>query len=364
MHKQSICLLIPSLKVGGMERVMSQIANYLAKKDEFTVDLVMYGKKPTVFFPLDDTINTYSSGIEYQEKKRIWFSIKTLLYIRKKVRKLNPDIVISFGEVWNSFVLTALLGTSYPVFISDRCKPDRKYNQLNAFLRKWLYPKATGIIAQTEFAKQFYFKSKLNSNIAVIANPIQEKNKLVMQRQNIILSVGRLIQTKHHDRLIKVFSKLNAPDWKLIIAGGDALKQKNMEKLKILVTKLGLDDRVFLAGEIKDIDQYYYKSKIFAFTSSSEGFPNVVGEAMLAGLPVVSYDCVAGPSEMINEGENGFLVPLFDDQLMQERIQLLIDQEGQRERMSEKAQLSMTNFSIENIGDKFLKFILDESTSN
>ncbi|NMC40766.1 MAG: glycosyltransferase family 4 protein [Bacteroidales bacterium] len=181
---------------------------------------------------------------------------------------------------------------------------------------------------------------------------------MIIKKENWILTVGRLIKTKHHDRLIRIFSRLNAPGWKFIIIGGDALKQNNLPLLYKLVKEFVLTGSVIFTGNLSDIDEYYYKSKIFAFTSSSEGFPNVVGEALSAGLPVVSYDCVAGPSEMITDGENGFLVPVFDDDLFRKRLQQLIDDEGLRQKMSAKAPASVERYAIEKIGKQYLDFIL------
>ena len=111
--------------------------------------------------------------------------------------------------------------------------------------------------------------------------------------------VGRLIKTKHQDNLIKIFASINKKDWKLVIVGYDHLKQMNMEPLKKLALDHGLADRVVFAGKQSDVEKYYLSSKIFAFTSSSEGFPNAIGEAMAAGLPVVAYNCVAGPAEKL-----------------------------------------------------------------
>ena len=107
--------------------------------------------------------------------------------------------------------------------------------------------------------------------------------------------VGRLIKTKHQDKLIEMFAKVSLPDWKLIIVGYDHLKQHNMERLKELAKNLDIEQRVVFTGKQDNIDEIYSKSSIFAFTSSSEGFPNVIGEAMAAGLPVIAFDCVAGP---------------------------------------------------------------------
>ena len=157
--------------------------------------------------------------------------------------------------------------------------------------------------------------------------------------------------------MIKLFSELNRADWKLIIVGGDAQNQNNMAKLKAQLSEMGTSTNIELAGTQKDVESYLLKSKIFAFTSSSEGFPNVVGEAMSAGLPVISYDCVAGPSDMIEDGVNGYLVPVFDDELFKQRLLELMDDEEKREKMGQKAKESIRRFEVEKIMTKFYEFI-------
>jgi glycosyltransferase involved in cell wall biosynthesis len=115
---------------------------------------------------------------------------------------------------------------------------------------------------------------------------------------------------------------------------------------------------VELAGKQYNVEAYYLKSKIFAFTSSSEGFPNVIGEAMSAGLPVIAFDCIAGPAELIQDSENGFLVPLFDYDLFREKLELLMDNEHLREKFGGAAARSINRFSVDSIGHKFYSFLL------
>ena len=86
-----------------------------------------------------------------------------------------------------------------------------------------------------------------------------------------------------------------------------------------------MGEKIILAGTQKDVESYLLRSRIFAFTSSSEGFPNVVGEAMSAGLPVVAYDCVAGPSDMVVNDRNGYLIPLFDKGAFGVKLKYLMD---------------------------------------
>jgi GalNAc-alpha-(1->4)-GalNAc-alpha-(1->3)-diNAcBac-PP-undecaprenol alpha-1,4-N-acetyl-D-galactosaminyltransferase len=99
-------------------------------------------------------------------------------------------------------------------------------------------------------------------------------------------------------------------------------------------------------------------SKIFAFSSASEGFPNVVGEAMSAELPVVSFDCIAGPSDLISDGKNGFLIPMLNQQLFAEKLQLLIDDSSLRDEMGKKSKELIQKFELNYICAEFENFLI------
>jgi len=131
-----------------------------------------------------------------------------------------------------------------------------------------------------------------------------------------------------------------------------------MIRLKELAIKLGIEQRVIFWGKQENVEEIYYKSSIFAFTSSSEGFPNAIGEAMSAGLPVVAFDCVAGPSEMITDGHNGFLIPLFDFRQFEERLAALMNDESLRTKLGSNAKESIKKYSSETICKAFYKFVL------
>ena len=170
--------------------------------------------------------------------------------------------------------------------------------------------------------------------------------------------VGRLIKTKQQDKLIEMFAKVKLPEWKLIIVGYDHLKQQNLERLKELAKELNIENQVVFTGKIKNIDKVYRQSSIFAFTSRSEGFPNTIGEAMAAGLPVIAFDCVAGPSEMITDGYNGYLIPLQNYELFQARMSELMASEELRKQLGLNARQSIRKFSKERICDSYNSFML------
>ncbi len=354
-----ILIVIHSLKVGGMERVATELANSFGAQNNLEVHIILYGIKRDIFYSLNQNIVVHKPNFKFDNHNRTVSTIKTLIFLRKKIKSLQPDTVLSFGEYWNNLVLLATLGMKVPVYIADRSTPMKNLGKVQNSLRQYLYPKAEGLIVQTEKAKDIYKKSFKNLQIEAIGNPISQmdsQNNIV--RENIILTVGRLIETKHQDNLIHIFSKLKALDWKLVIVGANAKKQNTKEKLEKLIKNLKLEDRVILVGNQKDVTAFYLESKIFAFTSSSEGFPNVIGEAMSAGLPVVAYDCMAGPSEIISDGDDGFLVPVFDDVFFQQKLKFLMKNEDTRKIMGLKAARNIKKYNSNVIAEKFLKVIL------
>ncbi len=358
VKKKDICFVIHSLQAGGMERVMSELLNYFAASNRYHVHLVLYGIKRDVFYDISKDIIVYRPSFEFDNSKRVLSTIKTNFFLRKTIQKINPVAALSFGERWNSMVLLALLGTKVPLYVSDRAQPNKSLGKLHDALRKWLYPNAKGVIVQTEKALAIYKGMYAQTNFKVIGNPIRQIPAQDIPRENCILMVGRYIKSKQQDVLIEIFSKLNAPDWKLVLVGYDHLKQSNQEEWEALAKKLHVADRVVFAGKQSDVERYYLSSKIFAFSSASEGFPNVVGEAMSAALPVVSFDCIAGPSDLIINETNGFLIPLGDQKLFVEKLQVLIDDSGLREEMAMKSKQLIQKFELNYICNEFENFLV------
>lgn len=339
---------------------MSELAAYFCQKPDLEVHLVLYGINRDIFYTLPDNLIIHRPSFTFDNHKRLRHTLKTLWFLRATIRRLHPDSVLSFGEYWNNFVLLALYGLRYPVYVSDRCQPDKSLGRVQDSLRNLLYPKARGVIAQTIHAKRIYEAMYQHPRIAVIGNPIRSiAPQATVQREKMVLSVGRLIASKHHDELIRLFVQVRRPDWKLVIVGDDAIKQQNKRRLQALIEELGATGCVELAGKRSDVENFYLRSSIFAFTSSSEGFPNVIGEAQSAGLPVVAFDCIAGPSDMIQDGQNGFLVPLFNYALFAERLAALMDDAALREQLGQAAQQSIRQFSTAAIGEKFYETVFN-----
>ncbi|WP_157231592.1 glycosyltransferase [Cecembia lonarensis] len=147
-----------------MERVMSELAAYFCSKEEYEVHLVLYGLTREIFYPIPETIIVHKPIFEFDNSKRTWNTFKTLWFLRQKIKKVQPDTILSFGELWNNFVLLATLGLKFPVFVSDRCQPDKRWGRIQEILRNKLYPNAAGVICQTETARKIFQKMFHNEN--------------------------------------------------------------------------------------------------------------------------------------------------------------------------------------------------------
>jgi glycosyltransferase involved in cell wall biosynthesis len=352
MKQKKICLILPSNKCGGMENVMITIAHYFATNN-IDVHFVFLGKGN--FYVLNEKIKVYYPKCGY--KNKLYTTVKLLLFLRNTIRLINPYSILSFGEMYNSFVLLSCIGTKHRIFVSDRSKPNKDWGIFHNLLRKFIYKKATGIIAQTTFAKDFLFKETKNNNITIINNPIKTINcpsKIEDPRKNKILFVGRLIKSKRVDLLIEIFSQTANDSWVLQIVGDG----NEREYLESKVREINLIDRIFFEGTQKNIDNYYLTSSIFAFTSNSEGFPNAIGEAMSAGLPIICFDCIAGPKDLVENEINGFLIENDDINDFKNKLSLLMSNYELRKSFGNASKIISKNFDAELISKKYLNVLL------
>lgn len=351
--KIKIALIIPTLKQGGAERVISELANAFYSKGH-TVLLVLLSQAIEDFYELNSGIQVYRLQFEGGHIRQKVLSLTSSLFnLRSIILKENPDAVLSFGDKYNVYTLLATKFLKTKVFISDRSNPKRKIPRSTEILRKHLYKYATGIIAQTALAKEILEQKTNSKNIRVIPNPLKEIKKYPgIEREKIILNVGRLVPQKGQTYLLEAFSKIKDKSWRLVLLGNGPL----LDALQKQAIELGIQDSVSFPGAVKNVDEWLARASIFAFPSISEGFPNALVEAMGAGLPCVSFDCDAGPAELINNGENGFLLPVKDINALSDTLEELASDPELRKKLGANAELSAQRFSIDIISTKYLDF--------
>jgi len=353
-QKEKICLVIPSLRAGGMERVMCELAEYFSSQSGIEVIMITLGKTDK-FYLVPQGVILYEPGFIFNSKLRFLFTLRTILFLRKIIRNTKPVAVLSFGETYNSFVLLSTLLLRRRVFVSDRSKPNKKWGNFHETLRRLLYPQAAGIICQTKYSSAFMVAEIGHTNIRIIPNPVKPFQANHVVKENIILNVGRLIKTKQIDFLIENFARIEVDNWQLWVVGDGPEKAS----LETLVMKLGIEKKVIFWGMQQNMVELYNKAKIFAFTSRSEGFPNALLEAMSAGLACITLDCIAGPSDLIVDGENGFLVSEGEAAEYRSKLNTLVMDEALRVKFSQAAMLKAKEFHIEKIGNEYLKFMFE-----
>jgi glycosyltransferase involved in cell wall biosynthesis len=359
LKKKKLAFVLPSLNAGGAERVGSTLANELCNKYEVFI-ITLGNVEP--FYYLQNNIKHIKCANRSLNSKNIFQAIRNNFYLLKKLKNIlkenDIDLCIGFTTTANILAIIVSKNIKIPCIISERSNPNIYVpNKLWKYFRKMTYRKADFIVVQTKSNLSYFRSFTTKEKAIVLPNPlsgefINKKNRNT-NRENVILSVGRLDKNKAQDLLISAFSNINTDGWHLIFVGEGVEKQNYIN----LTKSLGLESKVSFVGNSTSIYNYYNTSKIFAFTSQSEGFPNVLIEAMYFELPCISTDCPSGPSEIISDGSNGFLIPVNDQIALENKLTLLMSSESLRKKIGEKAFLSVKEYQTKNVVKKWDKII-------
>lgn len=332
--------------------MISLLANWLVN-EVATVNLILLTKAPK-FYDLDPRIRVHEPSFSIEVLGRLRFTLKSFFWLRSLWKKLQSSAALSFGGKYNAFVLMSALGKGQKVFVSDRSRPSMRYGRILDKLNPLVYRQAAGIVAQTATAKTLMHKLTGHKNIEVIPNPVPQIPLEKGPRQKVILNVGRFIASKHQDWLIDYFEQIEDPEWTLRFLGDGP----NWDEVRAKAARSPKKERIEFLGNVNPITPYYKEAGIFAFTSSSEGFPNALGEAMAAACPVISFDCEAGPADLIEHEKSGYLVGLADHSDYIAKLQLLATDADKRESLGLAGWEQMKLFELSKICTNYLNFML------
>lgn len=349
-----IAIVVPSLAPGGMERVAVLCANHWSLQSNNKVYLFTLNSIPS-FFQLNPEVKVIQPDFETEKLGFAFRALKTIFFLRTQFRRNGIQYGLAFGDRYNSLSLLANLGTPVRLFVSNRQNPLLSNGRLVDFTNYCLYRFAAGIIAQTNLAKTIFLKRYGNSNVIVIPNPIVQYDCNVNTRNKWIICVGRFAARKNQEDLVRIFSACNHKEWHLYLVG-DGPKRGLVESA---IAHSECASRIAITGFEKEVGKYYYQGSIFAFTSRSEGFPNALAEAMSAGMAVIAYDCVAGPRDLIDDNVNGFLIVDGDERMFQEKLLILMTDDGLRERFGQAAKKKAAEFQQEKIIDRIAQVVLN-----
>lgn len=347
---KKIAFVVGGMKRGGAERVISILSREYAKRGwEVSIIQLLF---PDVEYLLDDkiTIVDLSGNISSRIRRLPYWVIN----IRKYLRRKQINTVVSFVTRVNIITLFSTMGLKMRKIVSERNDPVHDGRGLIArMLLKPLYLSADGIVFQTERSMR-YFNKQIVRKGTIIYNPIEVSKYARNVASHKIVSVGRLESQKNHKLLIYAFSEIVKmhPEYELWIYGEGKLRSELTEQ----IISLGLVEKVFLPGIVKDVHDQISDAEIFVLSSDYEGLSNALMEAMMMGLPCISTDC-AGSDEIIENGINGLLVSVGDKTALCVAINMLIKNEKLRHKIANTARETSKRFSTERIFNEWQKVI-------
>ncbi len=320
-----ILFFIDKLHGGGAERVATILMNHLCEKHEVT----------TVFFDgKDDSCQISDSipihRISNKKQNKIMRFIYRIMEIRKEIKQDSPDLIISFLTPTNINILISSLFLKKKIIVSERSTLKRESSKTVRVARKILYPLANKIVFVTNSDRQEFGLPQKSLTIynPSMLKPFADYNN----RQKTIITIAHAYRwhIKGLDLLIKAWENISPqnPDWTMEILG-----KKQNTQLPNGIT-LQNQERVSWAGWIDNISDTLSSKSIFVLASRFEGCPNSLIEAMSQGCACIGTDCDGGMKEIITDGVDGIIAKSEDIDDIARKIQMLIDDEKLRRKLS------------------------------
>lgn len=355
---KKIVFIMPSLAGGGAERVVSILTNYLSKKNyEVTV---FFLRSNQCVYTLNEQVKLDTSCIG--TSNGLVKKATTVRNIRNFMIKNRDAVFISFLTNENLYTTFAAIGLGVKVIVSERNDP---YQTIRGVLNKYIVNKlyetkqCKRVVFQTEGAKSFYSK-KIQDKGEIIANPMKEDLPMPYsgERRKEVVTFARLEPQKNFPLLIEAFELFlkKHSDYSLSIYGNGTME----EELKNLVLLKNLNNKVYFKGFTSSLHEKVRTAAMFVLPSDYEGLSNSMLEAMAIGLPCVCTDCSPGGARMyIDNGINGFLVPVKDSGAMCSAMDKIANNKQLSENFSKEATTLREKLSIEAIGEKWERIIGD-----
>ena len=358
------------IHLAGTERVFTDKMNYLADKMGYDVTLLTYEQGDHPFpFPLSSKVKHVDLDARFFTLYRYtrivrWFKEWRLSQsLRQRFNgimiEMSPDIVIAPTYYPNVLSMIAQCPTKFFKILESHI--DKRFILINESWRNknifQIVRSAYHTFIENRASKHFDILVALNPEDAddwaryvktiVIPNVahLQDEGKCSYLINKRVIFAGRLIEQKGVFDLLKIWSIVYAkhPDWQLDIYGDGELR----DELEKRIDKMNIGVKLHLPTA-KIMDKFC-DSSIFVLSSIFEPFGLVIVEAMSCGLPVVSFDCPYGPSGIISDGKDGFLIPNRDVQLFADRVCELIESYDLRKKMGAQGAKSSQRYSAEKI---------------
>jgi glycosyltransferase involved in cell wall biosynthesis len=338
---------------GGLERVLSIKASYFAEKMGYEVHIVcLNDSHQNLFYDFSSKIHLHSISVFGNPFS---YSKRYVSELNKVVSQINPTVILVCDDGLKAFFLPLLLKIKAKMVYERHVSKTISFGKDAGFLKR-IFTKfqffLMNILAKNY--DKFVILSKENckewplQNLEVISNPLsfypQESATLATKK---VIAVGKQSHQKGYDLLLQAWKKVSEkqPDWQLEIYG----KKESTEGFEAQAVSLGIASTVHFFDPVKNIEAKYLESSIYVMSSRYEGFGMVLIEAMACGVPCVSFDCPNGPSDIIADAIDGYLVPNGNSDLLAQKLLLLIENDILRNEMGRTAKENVKRFLPETI---------------
>lgn len=369
-------------QASGTERIFIDKMNYFAERGGYDVMMVtcQQGEHPIVF-PVSPKIRHVDLVVRIAglyKYGRLFRFIKKRFFLRLFCKRFDefiveyqPDIVIC--ATYYLYIVTAIAKSKYNFVKVLESHIDRRYLYGYKTLNKKWYNRLRELYESyilKRAATKFNVLVALNQDDAddwgryldtrIILNMVHlnPTNKTCNYQSKRVIFVGRYTEQKGICDLFEIWKRIHSvyPEWRLDMYGSGDLKDKLITEVK------SLDANIYLNDQSLNIFAEYLNSSILVLTSFYEPFGLVMPEAMSCGLPVVSFDCPSGPSYIIDDGINGFLIKSRDIDLYVKKLSTLMESVDLRSRMGREARISSYRFTADIIMPQWEQLFKDLTT--
>lgn len=344
---QRLAVFLADLGAGGAERMTVAIANGMAARG-MTVDLVLASASGPYLAEVSPAVRVVDLGVGSVSR--------AVLPLARYLRRERPDVMLTTlsHTSFVAIVARAVSGTGVPTVVREANTPQAVYpawadarTRLSHRLAPLTYRAADGVIAVSDGVRDA-LAAVLKvppAKVATLYNPVVAPDLEVKAAEDpghpwlapgcppVVLGVGSLTPRKDFPTLLRAFARLERRDARLLLLG----EGPERPALAALAGELGISDRLDMPGFVPNPFAYMARAAVFVLSSTLEGLPGALVQALACGCPSMSTDCPSGPREVLEGGALGPLVPVGDDAAMAEAIAAVLASPPPREALKRAA---------------------------
>ncbi|UMY65534.1 MULTISPECIES: glycosyltransferase [unclassified Flavobacterium] len=359
MKHAKICLVGNSLSSGGADRIHAVLSVFFVSQgldvhNVIFIDQVTYSYGGTLL----------NMGARKQSGGALDL-LRRFGFLRRYFREQQFDFIIDFRnkhKPWQEWLFTRMLYRT-PYVITVHSYRTDWYIPGAPSLSRSLYRDAYGIVCVSAKIEAKVRSEYGYERVRTLYNPIELDRIDALLHEPItvdgrfVIGVGRMVHdnNKQFDGMIRAYAASALPEKNIrLVLLGDGPQR---DDLIALVQSLGLSDKVVFPGFVDNPYAFLSRAECTLLTSRNEGLPNILVESLACGTPVVSFDCPSGPSEIVEDGVNGRLVPDQDFAKFTEALNEMVENSTLQDNCRQNARPSVTRFDIRIIGPQWLEYL-------